>query len=713
MKKLTNKSIFKISVLSYFILNIVNRYLLITRKLNKYIVTFKRNPIGEINAFIGDFAILLLVFTIAFIFIKKTKKRILALAIITLLLNIAVFALTIFTKYYGTSFSFYSLTLFLNPAPALAGSIFIESMKEIFLYYRILLFLPAAILFTLYYLYKPEEQADKSPSRILLNLKTQTISLLAVFVLMITNLMIFNVISTKWELNSSRSTFVSQNIGVYSYYVYEMLGENFSVQIKEYYDDEDFLETYQTYNKNQETYTNYIDGKNYSNKLKYEDTNHLVLKNGLQNTNELNGIFEGKNVVLFHLESFNYYLYNQPEIKQYFPFLNFLLSQSYVMDNFYTNAGIGTSSDAEFSVLTGLNALGHSTIYWDFTREYNEELNPYALPKYFKEKEYYAESLHADVDMFYNRRNVHPKMLGFDKYYSINDFIEEGYTNDKYNHPNAWISERALMDKVNNLIKEIDEPYFIYPITMMPHTPFDFDPYDKTDEMIIFNDKWENELSNNTLKYLRFAKYYDEILERIFIDPETGEITTDPDAVYIFYGDHGANIIDEDIKTIFNKDMEPVEYRKIKNQTMAWIYAPGDKELTKTVNGKTMTIKEGNMIGHQPLVRSQIDMYRTIVELFNLNAEDDIYFGVNLLSKEPTYSIDSRVLDVVFDHNTYPLSNPELALYPEIPLTQKLEQYVLERKKINDYLIERNLFDKVSEKQKRGWKSSFYSFTSK
>ena len=697
MKKISNRSIFNISIVSFFLFNLINRYALITRKLNKYIVTFKRNPLGEFNAFIGDFAILLLIFSIVFMIVKSPKKRILTLAITTLLLNTAVFGLTIFTKYYGTSFSFFSLTLFLNPAPALAGSIMLESLKEVFLYYRIILFIPAVILFILHFLYDPKK--EEQPVRpVLTSLRGQIISLLSIFVLMISNLMIFNQISNQWEVNSSRSTFVSQNIGVYSFYVYEMLGENFSVTIEDYFDDEEFLATYDKFNKNKSSYINEIDKKTYSNQLLYSETNQLTLKNELSNQTYLNGIFKDKNIVLVHLESFNYYLYNQPELKQHFKFLQFLLSQSYVMDNFYTNAGIGTSSDAEFSVLTGLNALGHSTIYWDFTREYEEKLEPYSLAKYFKEKGYYTESIHADNEMFYNRKNVHPKMLGFDKYYSIEDFYEEGYKNESYNHTNPWVSERALMDKVNSLIKTVESPYFIYPITMMPHTPFDYDPYEGTDEQIIFNDTWESELSTNTLKYLRFVKYYDEILQRMFIDPETQEIRTDSDAVYIFYGDHGANIVDEDIETIFGRELSPVEARKIKNQTIAWIYAPGDNEVTQTIENETMTIKEGNFIGNQPLVRSQVDLNRTIIELFGLNDQKDVYFGVNLLSKEPTYSIDSRVLDVVFDDNVYPLSNPSLSLNPNIKLSKDMERHIFERKKVNDYLIKKNMFNRIREK---------------
>ncbi|NLK12562.1 MAG: hypothetical protein GX312_03115, partial [Candidatus Phytoplasma sp.] len=209
MKKISNRSIFNISIVSFFLLNLINRYALITRKLNKYIVTFKRNPLGEFNAFLGDFAILLLIFTVIFMIVKSPKKRILTLAITTLLLNTAVFGLTIFTKYYGTSFSFFSLTLFLNPAPALAGSIMLESLKEVFLYYRIILFIPAVILFILHFLYDPKK--EEQPVRpVLTSLRGQIISLLSVFVLMISNLMIFNQISNQWEVNSSRSTFVSQ-----------------------------------------------------------------------------------------------------------------------------------------------------------------------------------------------------------------------------------------------------------------------------------------------------------------------------------------------------------------------------------------------------------------------------------------------------------------------------------------------------------------------
>ncbi|CCV63789.1 Alkaline phosphatase-like protein [Alteracholeplasma palmae J233] len=690
-----NKRIFNLSVILFFILNIGFTYLLKTNVLNRYLVTFDRNVLGEINSFLGDLAILLLIFTIVFIVVKKPKKRILALFISTFLLNFALYILTIFSKYYGTAFSIYSLqTVTSNPAPELAFTILLEALKELFIYYRIILFIPSFILLGLYILYDKKIETDNMYKT---TYKRVYISVLAVCSLMIINLTVFSTLSNKWVLNASRSTYVSQNIGTYSYYVYEMLGQDFRLEIKDYFDEKKAYELSDKYNKNKDSYSSFIDGKEYSNQLLTKDSQNLTLKNEYENKESLNGIFKDKNIVLVHLESFNYYLYEIEEISQHFPFLKEVLKESYVLDNFYTNVGIGTSADAEFSVSTGLNALGDSTIYWEYTNKYHEELELPSLSKYFKNQNYYTESLHADRRVFYNRENVHPKMLGFDRYYSLENFMEDNYNNLNYNHNNPWISDIGLTEQLYKTKDSLQSPYMLYPITMMPHTPFEYDPYIGTEDEVIYNNTWEKKLSKATLKYLKYAKYYDEVIKSFFIDPKTNERRDMDNTVYIFYGDHGAGVNKKDLETIYGKKLEPSLYRKISNQTIAFIYSPSN-EIKTLYDGSELP--KGNFIGNQDLVRSQIDLYRTIVELFDLAEKDDYYFGVNLLSKEKTYSIDSRVLDIIVDDNLYPLVNTKNSIDKTTTISDEILSKIIERKMLNDYLIDQNFFLKLKTKEK-------------
>ncbi|MFA5693471.1 MAG: hypothetical protein WC907_07630, partial [Acholeplasmataceae bacterium] len=109
--KLSNRKIFYIFSALFIVLNIVNTYFLTSNTLNRYLVTFDRTFLGELNSIIGNLAIILLIYCLTIILVKNTKKQLLTLTLITLFLNIGIFSLTIFTKFYGTAMSFRTLTV--------------------------------------------------------------------------------------------------------------------------------------------------------------------------------------------------------------------------------------------------------------------------------------------------------------------------------------------------------------------------------------------------------------------------------------------------------------------------------------------------------------------------------------------------------------------------------------------------------------------------
>lgn len=676
-KKISNNKLFLIGTIIYFVLNIVNTYFLTSNTLNRYLVTFDRTFIGELNAIIGNLAILLLLYCLTIILVKKPKKQLFALTMITLFLNIGIFSLTIFTKFYGTALSFRTLTIFKNPALELGFSILIESLKDLIVYYRIILFVPFALMLLVYFKFDRNKELKKI--RLLDSLKFKFSYVFIVLFLLGLNISIFYVsIDKKWHLNSARTTYVAQNIGVYSFYVYEVLGD-FKIDLTKVEDDT-YVESVDKYNKNKNSYINYFDDEEYSNILLKDNASGITYYDSSL-TSELNGVFKDKNLVLYHLESFNYFLYSLDEISSHMPFLKTLLSESYVLSNFYANVGIGTSADAEFSVLTGLYPTGNTTLYWDYTYEFDEKIELNSLVKYFNDNEYYTQAIHGDTPLFYNRGIVYDKLYNFDNFYHLDDFINDGYNNTQYNHKNPWISDLALSDIAYKKGSNFNDPYFMFLMNMMPHTPFLYDPYEK--DPILFSDDWEKNLSEITLRYLRYVKYYDEVLESIFINPDDNSSRILDDTVYIFYGDHGSGLTIKDLEIIFDKDFKGLEYRKHLNNTLAFIYVPSENYL----NNKG--INSGLIKGENNLVRSQVDLYRTIIELFDLPVLDDPYFGVNLFSKEPTLSLDARVLDVVTDNFNFSLINN----YDE-PLTdeiKKINSYAYKRKLINDLYIYKNI----------------------
>ena len=117
-------------VVLYYLLNIINTYFVTTAVLNRYLIAFKRSPMIELNSIIGNIAALTILLFIGLLVFKSKKTRLLYIVWITFGLNVGIFAVGIFTKYYSTMFSIYEMTLFYNPALDLAGSIFVEAFKR-------------------------------------------------------------------------------------------------------------------------------------------------------------------------------------------------------------------------------------------------------------------------------------------------------------------------------------------------------------------------------------------------------------------------------------------------------------------------------------------------------------------------------------------------------------------------------------------------------
>lgn len=703
-----NKRIYIWATIIFFMGNLINTYFLTTSTLNKYLVTFDRTFIGEMNAFLGNFLILFIIYLVLFILVKNPKKRLFVLTLVSLGLNIAIFSLTVFTRYYGTIFSFYSLSLFKNPAAELGLSIVFESLKDLIMYYRIILFIPFVIGLVLFIKYDKNEAFSRFEKNKVIRIGFTGFLLSALIVTL--NITVFWRQIDNWPINANRSTYAAQNIGIYNYYVYEMFGQNFTINVDKNVmasTDDEYIELFDQYNTNKSSYINFIDKKTYSNQLTLADTNGITyIDESLLNNGKLNGMFEGKNLVLVHLESLNYFVTLLPELSEQLPFLNNLLKESYVLDNFYHSVGVGTSADAEYSVLTGLQPDGKSTIYWDY---YDNPFEVMTLPKLFKQKNYYSEAIHADLSEFYNREVVYKDLIKFDNNYSKEDFVSDGYSNEPYGHENPWLSDRILMDVVYeraNNFKSTYGNYFLFPMTIMPHTPFLYDPYDTANRERMYSDLWNQNLDEQTLKYIYYLTYYNEILERLFFDPITNESRILDDTVYLFYGDHGTNLLNENMSIMFNNNITDKlpenQYRKLNAQVVGFIYAPGEEVLPNGLN-------KGMLKGSQTLVRSQADFYRTIVELFGLGDDKTVYFGKNLLSKEPGYSINNRILDIYTDTydsktDTYSFTNYSMmnsdANYggSRLGVDELLDDYIILKKQLSEIFIDKNLYKTWYEK---------------
>ncbi|MBU1142648.1 MAG: LTA synthase family protein [Firmicutes bacterium] len=690
--------IYSIYIGSFFILNILNTYMLTVQGLNRYIAPFKHTITGELSAFLGNFSVLLLISLLAFLVIKKAKARMLFLLVLTFILNFYIFWMGVFNLFFGTAFSIPAATIFNNPSDGFAMGTFLNALLELVTYFRIIVFWPFIILLTLYIL---SNRKVLSEIRFKISIRKYLSGILLVMLMLFMSIFsYYEQYKTALPLNSAKSTFAVQNLGVYPYYLGEFIGQPFDLDLQKFLDlenEDDLAAAFQKYNKNQTSYVNYFDSLTYSNRLTMSQAvNNIYIDPTIANGDSLHGILEGRNMVLIHLESLNSFLLQHEDINERLIFMNQLLSESFVFNNFYNNVGMGVSSDGELSVLTGLYPMGDRTLYWEYN---NIEYQLNSIPDYFNQKGYHTEAIHGDNPTFYNRDQVYPELFGFDNFYSLEDFVEEGYDvkegylydeTNNLRHVSPWISDYHLADytfEFGTSLVNNGTPFMLFSITMMPHTPYEFDPNGFRTNVY---PQYNNLISGLTMRYINYVDYVDDVLKRFFIS-ETGTDQTLDNTVYVFYSDHGSGIKNGDLDVLFNRDLSVLETRQMLQQVPAWIYVPGDEY----VNFGDYQIRKGLITGEQNLVRSQVDLYRTMIELFNLPVMDNAYYGVHGMSTEPTFALDNRLLDVALDNYFASMRNPE-KVFPESEVMSKSTyQYILRFKQLSDIIVSKGDIQKT------------------
>lgn len=299
----------------------------------------------------------------------------------------------------------------------------------------------------------------------------------------------------------------------------------------------------------------------YTNKLTTEE----------KEPNKYTDIFKGKNVLFIHAESMQNFLVNMKINNQEItPTLNKLSKEGIYFSKFYPQISVGTSSDTEFTLLTGLMPSSSGTVFVSyFDRTYE------GMPKYFNNLNYYTFSMHANEGDYWNRKVMH-KNLGYQKFYARGTYEEpEG----------EWIglglSDKSFLSQVVPIIKNIREtksPFMGTIITLTNHSPFkdakkyvDLDltmPYSYLDE----NGKTISGVAN----YLENTEMGDYIKSVHYADQALGEFINNLDVnglldntVIVIYGDHDAKISKRQFELMYNYD--PVTNSLIDKEDPAYI----------------------------------------------------------------------------------------------------------------------------------------------
>ncbi len=394
--------------------------------------------------------------------------------------------------------------------------------------------------------------------------------------------------------------------------------------------------------------------------------------------NEYTNIFKGKNIIVIHAESMQKFAmdltFNNKEVT---PNLNKLANEGIFFSNFYSQVGVGTSSDAEFTFNTSLMPSTKGTVFVNyFDRDY------ISIPKLLKEQGYYTYSMHANTGEFWNRNTMH-KSLGYDKFYN-----KDSYTIDET--IGLGLSDKSFFRQSVDMMKQIKEeenkPFYSLLIMLSNHTPFSdltlMEDYKTTIDVTIDNQTVTRDYLNNTTmgNYLRSVHYADSAIGE-FIDNLDKEGLLE-NTVLVIYGDHDARLDFEDFNLLYNYD--PItDTIKTENDEGYIPYTKYNYELDRKVPFIIWTKDQNyNLNVNTPM--GMIDVLPTLGNMIGIHSDYQLGKDImNLKGDDNTVTfIDGSFLTSKVYYNS---PKGEIYSINNEPIT---EEYIKERAKKSSDLIE-------------------------
>ena len=629
----TTKTIKKYPILFYFaISSIVNATLLRIVTVRNYF---------DIKPLLMDIGIVLLLSAITFMLKEKNRKKYL------ITLTIALTAICIINSMYYTYYkSFASFSM-------LATSVFVVDVKDAVMENVIQL---KDIIFTwqiiglivLLYEENKKKYKDFTFTKKLKIRKILIVSLVCCLtVILSSSLEDFSRLTKEWNKKG-----VVMNFGIYLYQANDLI-QSLKPQLNNILGHDTALKN----------------TREYYEKYGYKEEN--------KQDNEYSNIFEGKNLIVIHAESLQTIAidleFNSKEVT---PNLNKLAHEGIYFSNFYSQVGVGTSSDAEFTFSTSLLPSSNGTVFVNYyDREY------ITLQKLLKEKGYYVASMHANDGEFWNREVMH-KNMGYDKlydkdYYNIDETIGLG------------LSDKSFFNQSVNLIKKIQQeeqsPFYINLITLSNHTPFsdldNMEPFDTSMYVNINNRSIRREYINNTVlgNYFRSLHYADSAIGE-FIEKLDDEGLLE-NTVIVIYGDHDARIEENYYNIYYNYDgvydtilsegdkgyTEFNEYVYELDRKVPFIIWTKDTKFSKEVTKPTGMIDALPTLGNMFGIYSK---YQLRQDMFSIGEENTVAFVDGSYVSEKIYYNSSK-------DESYVIKKEAIS-----------EEYVRERRNKVDKLIE-------------------------
>ncbi|HKM29855.1 MAG TPA: sulfatase-like hydrolase/transferase [Bacilli bacterium] len=668
----------KITVISFFlVINLINAMLItLINKTNNW-----ETSSGMLfNSLLGNLGFIVVLLSIALFFCRYKKRLAIFLIIETFFLSFLMVGITVFYGYYKMFPSFYNLKAFSGESSGDALQFLIEALAELLRNIKWLYGLPVVLIIALYALiYRKDKVISKEEVFSSRKYKASIVFLIGALFIGGSQKFYDQLVSETWNEENVTATYGLQAKGVLNFYLGEAV-EYFITKEKEPSEIEitNYLQELSKYQ--QDSQISFVDGN--------------IMKN-----NELyNSMFAGKNLLLIQLESESNFLIGLKvkvgdEYVEVTPNLNSLVPKSIYCNNYYTTVGIGNTSDAEFTAMTGLNPSGSRyTVY-----EYNRQ--PYeALPKLFKDKGYFTFATHANDGFFYSRTDNFVDMYGFDLFLD-KEYYLNNIPNYEANLIHGWVGDAQFLEQTVKEMKDQSEitgkPVFSFPITVSNHIPYFLDgsgTFYGQKELLFPNGV--TGIPEKYTNYLEHSAYNDYAIGQALLALKEQGIADD--TVVVMFGDHGCgiNIFEMFYETpeLFINEINPIivydddkTCRNLREQQFLLTVPFFIYDASEAENVPSQTIS---------LVRGHESIKRTIANLFGLDAE--YFFGVDILSDSKAACYNPRNLTVITDGMVISGSSQKRFYYNEYSYSNneafQIVAGALKYKEVNDKILQYNLF---------------------
>lgn len=205
-----------------------------------------------------------------------------------------------------------------------------------------------------------------------------------------------------------------------------------------------------------------------ANKKELKPIAKWIKKNHTSDNPKYFGIDKGKNVFVFHLESFQQFLIglkvNGQEVT---PNLNKFYHDEHTMsfDNFYHQVGQGKTSDAETMLDNSLFGLpsGSAMVKYGRSNTFN------SIPGILSRRGYSTAAFHGDVSTFWNRNNTY-KSWGYQYFFSKNFYKNSNKSNLNLGY---GMLDKIFLKDTSKYISQLPQPFYAKIITLTNHYPYE------------------------------------------------------------------------------------------------------------------------------------------------------------------------------------------------------------------------------------------------